>query len=55
MTTSIEKFLSNINKRISILEKELERLQEARKGVSEGRGLSPRPAAIHPLESRQAA
>jgi hypothetical protein len=55
MTTAIEEFLANINKRISILENELERLQEVRKGVSEGRGLSPRPTALHPMESRQAA
>lgn len=55
MTTAIEEFLANINKRISILENELERLQEVRKGVSEGRGLSPRPPALLPLESRQAA
>ena len=55
MTTAIEEFLANINKRISVLENELERLQEIRKGVSDGRGLSPRPIAILPLESRQVA
>lgn len=54
MTTAIEEFLANINKRISVLEHELERLEEVRQGVAEGRGLTPRPDQ-RARESRRAA
>lgn len=43
MTAAIEEFLSHINRRITMLEGEIERLQEVRQGVSQGRGTTPRP------------
>lgn len=51
MTTALEEFLAHINRRISILEAELERLQQVKSGIVEQRS-SPRPA---PTKDRKAA
>lgn len=40
MTKAIEDFLAHINRRIGVLEAELERLQQVRTGIIEGRGPS---------------
>ena len=44
MTAAIEEFLSHINRRINMLEVEIERLQQVRQGVAEHRGPTARPA-----------
>lgn len=45
MTTALEEFLAHINRRISILEAELERLQQVKSGIVEQRGeLKPSPS-----------
>jgi len=46
MTAAIEEFLSHINRRIRTIEAEIERLQEVRQGVVEGRGPIARPRPI---------
>lgn len=51
MTTALEEFLAHINRRISILEAELERLQQVKSGIVEQRG-GPKPA---PSKDRKAA
>ncbi len=38
MTTALEEFLAHINRRISILEAELERLQQVKSGIVDNRG-----------------
>ncbi len=43
MTRAIEEVIAHINRRISTLEHELERLQDVRKGITEGRGPLPLP------------
>lgn len=53
MTTALEEFLAHINRRISILETELERLQQVKNGIVDQRTASN--AAPPPKKDRKAA
>lgn len=53
MTAAIEEFLSHINRRIRTIEAEIERLQEVRQGVAEGRGLIARPRPTSEITSNR--
>lgn len=55
MTTALEEFLAHINRRISILEAELERLQQVKTGIADHRGSTTAGAAKAAKNDRKAA